>query len=420
MEAEIISVGTEITLGQIVNSNARFLADQLRRLDIESYWQTVTDDEPRRIKEAIVTAQKRADLIFICGGLGPTADDKTLSSTAQALGVDLATDEQQWQSIQDDFARRQVPMVADNIRQAYYLAGGEPLKNPVGLAIGSLLKQGHHTYVVLPGPPREFKAMVLQSLIPRLQQAQNGSHAIYSREMHFVGYPESALMTKLNKGIHVAGVLLTSYVQPDEIQVRATIHDVSQDEARQKLDAVEQGAIDLLGDYYFGSGEGITLAGRVVHLLKEHYLTITAAESLTAGMLQSTICSVPGASNVFNGGFVTYAATAKEQLLGIPHDLIKKYGVVSSETAEAMASQSAKQMHADVGLGLTGVAGPDSLEGYPAGTVWIGLYYRGSCSSVLLHLSSKMGRQSIRQNAVQRALLLVLRQLIKEKGTKVR
>ena len=420
MEAEIISVGTEITLGQIINSNARFLADQLRRLDIESYWQTVTDDEPSRIQAAIVNAQGRADLIFVCGGLGPTADDKTLASTAQALGVSLATDERQWQSIQADFARRQAPMVADNIRQAYYLAGGEPLDNPVGLAIGSFLQQGQHTYVVLPGPPREFKAMVLKSLVARLRQLQKGDHEIYSRVLHFVGYPESALMTKLNAGIKVPGVLLTSYVQPEEIQVRATIHDVGLDEAKQKLDQVEHRAIDLLGDYYFGSGEGISLAGQVVHRLRQEKLTITAAESLTGGMLQSTICSVPGASNVFNGGFVTYAAAAKEHLLGISADIIQHYGVVSSQTAEAMASKSAEKMHADIGVGLTGVAGPDALENHPAGTVWIGLSYRGQSSSVLLHLSSKMGRQSIRQNAVQRALLLVWRQLIKEKGTKVR
>ena len=132
MDAEIISVGTEITLGQIVNTNAQFLADQLRQLDIENYWQTVTDDNPKRIGLAIKQAQTRADLIFICGGLGPTDDDKTLASTAQALGVDLTIDDQQWQSIQQDFARRHATMVEENIRQAYYLAGGEVLDNPVG------------------------------------------------------------------------------------------------------------------------------------------------------------------------------------------------------------------------------------------------------------------------------------------------
>lgn len=420
MEAEIISVGTEITLGQIVNTNARFLADQLRQLDIESYWQTVTDDEPSRIKQAIQHAQTRADLIFICGGLGPTADDKTLASTAEALGVNLQIDRQQWQSIQEDFARRHATMVEENIQQAYYLAGGEVLDNPVGLAVGSFLKSANHTYVVLPGPPREFKAMVKESLIPRLQQDLGQGMAIYSRELHFVGYPESALMDKLNNAIKIPGVLLTSYVQPDEIQVRATIHDVKQDEARVKLDQVEKMANSLLGDYYFGSGEDITLVGQVVQLLKEKKLKITAAESLTAGLLQATICQVPGASEVFDGGFVTYAAEAKENLLGISADLIQEHCVVSSQVAEAMAKKSASKMKADIGIGLTGVAGPDTLENNPAGTVWIGIYNQGKTTTTLLHLSSKMGRQSIRENAVQRALLVVYRQLINGKGTKVR
>lgn len=420
MDAEIISVGTEITLGQIVNTNAQFLADQLRQLDIENYWQTVTDDNPKRIGLAIKQAQTRADLIFICGGLGPTDDDKTLASTAQALGVDLTIDDQQWQSIQQDFARRHATMVEENIRQAYYLAGGEVLDNPVGLAVGSFLKQADHTYVVLPGPPREFKAMVQKSLLPRLKQDLLQGHAIYSRQLHFVGYPESALMDKLNSSIKIPGVLLTSYVQPNEIQVRATIHDAGQTEAKVKLDQVEQAAVSLLGDYYFGSGENITLVGQVVKLLKEQHLKITAAESLTAGLFQDTICSVAGASKIFDGGFVTYAAQAKEQLLGISEQLIQANGVVSRQTAEAMAKYSAEKMQADIAVGLTGVAGPDSLEDHPAGTVWIGIYNQGQLSSHLLHLSSKMGRQSIRENSVQRALLMVYHQLIAKKGTKVR
>ena len=415
MEAEIISVGTEIILGQIVNTNARFLADQLRRLDITSHWQATIDDEPSRIVDAIHQAQQRADLIFICGGLGPTKDDVTMASVASALGVDLELDKGYWEQLQRDFKQRQVDLAAENIRQAYYLKGGQPLKNPVGLALGSIITQNHHTYVVLPGPPREFKAMVTQSLISQLQKINNG-RTIMSANLHFVGYPESSLMDEINRLLTpYPQIIATSYVQPDETQVRLTVYDLPKNDAQRLINEAQGIIIKELGQYYFGTGDGITLAGQVVHKLSRHHLTISAAESLTGGLFQATICSVPGASQVFNGGFVTYATRMKTELLGIPKELIDKYGVVSGEVAKAMAQACARQTSSELGIGFTGVAGPDSLDGHPVGEVWLGIQYGHQLLSRQLHLSQQMGREAIRRQSVQLGLLMILQLLRKVK-----
>ncbi|WP_295729877.1 competence/damage-inducible protein A [uncultured Limosilactobacillus sp.] len=407
MNAEIISVGTELTLGEITNTNARFLANQLRELDINCFWQTTIDDQQSRIVTAINQAKQRADLIFICGGLGPTADDVTMESVAKAVGTKLGLDKKYWQTVQADFKHRGIDFTHDNVRQAYYLDGGQELANPVGLALGSMIERSGHTYVVLPGPPREFQAMVKQSLMPQLKRLSNG-RTIMNRLLHFVGYPESTLMDDIHKILeHDTAVIATSYVQPDETQVRLTVFDHSIKESQQLLDYAETQIIEQLSDYYFGTGEGVTLAGQVVKHLKKKGLTLTAAESLTAGLFQSTICSVPGASQVFDGGFVTYATEMKTKLLSIPEQVIQQNSVVSGAVAGAMAQHSRQLTGADLGIGLTGVAGPDELEGHPVGEVWLGIDDGHQIITKQLHLSQQMGRQAIRHQSVQLGLLAI-------------
>lgn len=414
MKAEIITVGTEITLGQIVNTNVRILADQLRQLNIENHWQTTVDDDSQRIISAIHQAQKRADIIFICGGLGPTADDVTMQSVAQALHTSLKLDREYWTRLKKDFSFRQVTLAPENIRQAYYLAGGQPLANPVGFALGSVMDVKHQTFVVLPGPPREFSAMVESSLVPELRR-RSGQRTIESATLHFVGCPESTLMDKIQTILGPeTNVIATSYVQPDETQVRLTVHDMPKNNAEQLIDQAKDSIVDQLDDYYFGTGDGITLASQVIHLLVQHNLTITAAESLTGGLFQSTLCSVPGASQAFVGGFVTYATEEKTRLLGIPKETINQYSVVSGQVALAMAQQSREKAGADVGVGFTGVAGPDPLEGHPVGEVWIGIQVGGHSETHQLHLSQKMGRQAIRRQSVQLGLLDLYHQLKKQ------
>lgn len=408
MQAEIISVGTEIILGQITNTNARYLADQLRQLAIEAPWQTNVDDDPARIKQALATAKERANLIFICGGLGPTEDDRTMAAVGDYLGRQLRLDEDYWQQIKAQLEARSISATVspENIRQAYYLAGGTPLSNPTGLALGVYLKDGAHIYVVLPGPPHEFKPMVDQSLLPHLKADFGKGHQTYSALLHFVGRPESLLMQELASLGLDERLVVTSYVQPDEIQVRVTLHDVAKEEATSLLEQAIAKIARQEADYYIGRGAGVSMVSQLVALLKEKGLKITGAESLTGGLFQATLCSVAGASEVFDGGFVTYAASAKEQLLGVPVETVRQYGVVSKQTAEAMASGCQQKMGVDVGLSFTGVAGPDDLEGHPAGTVWLGLAIKGRpVESHLLRLPGQT-RQFVRQQSVQEGMRL--------------
>lgn len=413
MNAEIISVGTELVLGQVVNTNVPLLAKTLAKLDIAAPYQVIIKDERQQIEDAIEAAWRRADLIFVCGGLGPTADDVTLKSTAAALNTTLTTDQDHWQWIKQVFKRRQIKLLNENIQQARYLTGGQPLENPVGLALGSWYPTDGRVVVVLPGPPAEFKVMLEKSVEPRLVATFGSGRQIASRTMNFLGRPESTLMEEIGEATKkFSQVTVTSYVQPSRIQVRLTVPDLSAEEAERVLGETADAILKVDRPYFFGFGDDCSLVDQVVSLLKKQGKTITGAESLTGGMFQSTICSVPGASNVFNGGFVTYAAGAKEKLLGIAPEVINQHGVVSAETARAMAENSREKLDADFGLAFTGVAGPNALEGQVAGTVWLGLAIRGQQTQTkLLHLAKYSGRQEIRNLSVQYGLQMVYQQL---------
>lgn len=414
MDAEIITVGNEIVLGEIDNTNGRYIADCLRRNGLVARWQTTTDDQPKNITEAVKVALARVNLLFVCGGLGPTADDNTLAATAAALQTHLAIDEKQWQNIKQSFAVRKKSLLKENIRQACFLSGGEPLANPVGLAVGSWWQQGEKTVVVLPGPPREFQAMVNEEVIPRLVTLAGKQQVVADLVMHYYGVPESQLMSKIGLALaDNSAVTATSYVQPGEVQVRLTTVAANQQQADQRLQLARQTVLAHQAVGYFGDGQ-VSLVGEVVRLLKQRHQHMTAAESLTGGLLQSMICSVPGASEVFDGGFVTYAPEQKEALLGIDPQVIDKYGVVSCETAGAMADGCRAKIDADFGLGLTGVAGPDKLEGQPAGTVWVGLAGRNQpIQTRKLQLDPHTGRQAIRLQSAQAALMMLYEQLKK-------
>ncbi|WP_283587320.1 competence/damage-inducible protein A [Limosilactobacillus viscerum] len=415
MDAEIISVGTELALGQVTNTNAPLLAQTLTAMDIKAPYQVTVLDDANQIKDAIHTAQKRAGLIFVCGGLGPTTDDVTLRSTAAALETDLATDDQHWEWIKESFKNRKTELPPENIQQARYLAGGQPLANPVGLALGSWYDNGKQLVVVMPGPPSEFRAMLEKSVKPRLIEKYGTGRQITSRTLNFLGRPESLLMDEIEEATaDFTGMTVTSYVQPSQIQVRINVYDLPTEEAKALLDKVTAAILAVERPFYFGMGDKCSLAEVVVDSLKERGLTITGAESLTGGLFQSTICSVPGASNVFDGGFVTYAASAKEKLVGVDKDVIEKYGVVSSPTAAQMAEKSRQQLDADFGVAFTGVAGPDALEGNPAGTVWLGLAQRNQpVQTRELHLAAYNGRQEIRNLSVQYGLQMVYQALQK-------
>lgn len=411
MNAEIISVGDELQRGEITNTNSAYLAKKLNSLGITITSQVTVGDDPDAIVNCIQEVRNQSGLVFICGGLGPTADDVTLPAVARGLGAVLATDDQTWHHLLSIFSQRQIPVQPGNKRQAQYI--GELIPNSRGLALGSWIEKGKQRFVILPGPPSEFRSMVDQEVVPRIIREFGIQKMIKTRALHFLGRPESTLMSELKPVMDTfPDIAITSYVKPTNIELRLTTVANDEAEIKLKFDQVTKMILKKEDQYYLGMGEDFNLANRVVELLKQQKLKVTGAESLTGGLFQSTICSVPGASEIFDGGFVTYAAAAKIGLLGIPDSVIKQHGVVSSDTAKAMAEHSRRKLGADIGIGFTGVAGPDSLEGQPAGTVWIGMAYKGQEPvAKQLRLAGYLGRQEIRLLSVQYGLQMILQRI---------
>lgn len=417
MKAEIIAVGTEILTGQITNTNAQFLSEEFAKLGIDVFFQTAVGDNEERLLSVIDLASKRSELVVLCGGLGPTEDDLTKQTLAKYLGRDLVFDEQANKRLDEFFATRpQFARTANNERQAQLIEGSIPLQNSTGLAVGGVLEVNDVTYVVLPGPPSELKPMVLDSLVPLL----SGDHKqLYSRVLRFFGIGESQLVTVLTDLIdNQTDPTIAPYAKTGEVTLRLSTKADDVASAKAKLDALEHKILAKktlnnipLEQLLYGYGDDNSMARVVFDLLKEKHKTITAAESLTAGLFQSSIADFSGSSAVFNGGFVTYSIEEKSKMLHIPLEDLQEHGVVSHFTAEKMAEQSRLLTDADFGIGLTGVAGPDSLEGHPAGTVFIAIATREKVHSIRVVIGGR-SRSDVRYiatlyvfNLVRQALL---------------
>lgn len=417
MKAEIIAVGTEILTGQITNTNAQFLSEEFAKLGIDVFFQTAVGDNEKRLLSVIDLASKRSELVVLCGGLGPTEDDLTKQTLAKYLGRDLVFDEQANKRLDEFFATRpQFARTANNERQAQLIEGSIPLQNSTGLAVGGVLEVNGVTYVVLPGPPSELKPMVLDSLVPLL----SGDHRqLYSRVLRFFGIGESQLVTILTDLIeNQTDPTIAPYAKTGEVTLRLSTKANDVTSAKAKLDALEHKILAkktlnsiLLEQLLYGYGDDNSMARVVFELLKEKHKTITAAESLTAGLFQSSIADFSGSSAVFNGGFVTYSIEEKSKMLHIPLEDLQEHGVVSHFTAEKMAEQSRLLTDADFGIGLTGVAGPDSLEGHPTGTVFIGIATREKVHSIRVVIGGR-SRSDVRYIATLYAFNLVRQALL--------
>lgn len=407
MNAEIIAVGTEMLLGEIVNTNAQYVAKLLARYGVPSYYQTVVGDNSQRLTETIQLAETRSDIIFLMGGLGPTLDDLTKQTLAEHLGLDLKTDAKAVAKLKAWQQQTQKKMPANNLAQAYYIDHGEVLSNQVGLAVGSFLSWKNHHYFILPGPPRELIPMVDQAVEPRLAQLVGVQQVFASKMLRFFGIGESFIADQLQDLIaQQQNPTIATYIKDYEIGVRVTARASSKLAAAAILAPVVQEIKKRLADYYVGEGENRRLSDEVVDLLKTKQLTVTAAESLTAGLFQATLASVAGASDVFPGGFVTYANQVKSELLGIAPEVIEQNGVVSAEIAQQMAQFAALKLKTNFGLGFTGVAGPDELEGQPVGTVFIALANQQQSIAIQeYHFSGQ--RNEIRNRAVEAGLKML-------------
>ena len=418
MKAEIIAVGTEILTGQIVNTNAQFLSEKLAEIGVDVYFQTAVGDNEARLMSLLEIASSRSSLVILTGGLGPTEDDLTKQTLAKFLGKGLVFDPQAQEKLDVFFAHRpDYVRTPNNERQAQIVEGATPLPNETGLAVGGVSEVDGVTYVVLPGPPSELKPMVLNQLLPKLMTGTK----LYSRVLRFFGIGESQLVTILADLIdHQTDPTLAPYAKTGEVTLRLSTKAVSQEKADQALDILENQILDRqtfeglsLRDICYGYGEESSLASVVVEELKKRKKSITAAESLTAGLFQATLADFSGVSAVFNGGFVTYSLEEKSKMLDISEQELKEHGVVSEFTAKKMAEQARLKTQSDYGVSLTGVAGPDSLEGHPAGTVFIGLAHAKGTEVIKANIAGR-SRADVRQIAVMHAFNLVRKALLSD------
>lgn len=418
MNAEIIAVGTELLLGQIVNTNSQFLSTELAALGIDVYFQTVVGDNSGRLQQAIEIARSRADIILFTGGIGPTEDDLTKEGLAAALGRQIHIDQMAMDHVQRFFDDRKIVMTENNRKQALMLDGATPLPNEIGLAVGAALEQDGKFYIVLPGPPREMKPMFTDKAKPwLLQHALTNEMPIYSKMLKFAGIGESLLEDKLIDLIRAqTDPTIAPYAKEGEVTVRISTKAPSEREAMVKLDALEKKIQGILPEHMYANID-VPLEQLIVDWMADAGLTLSAAESCTGGLLMESITNIPGSASMFAGGIVCYSNDLKKKLLNVPAAMLEgpeAVGAVSREVAEVLADQVRMIADSDFGLSVTGVAGPGYSERKPVGLVFVGLAERGRKTEVY-ELNLKGTRENIRLRTVKALLYRLWRRLEERK-----
>jgi nicotinamide-nucleotide amidase len=408
---EIIAVGTELLLGSIANTDARDISRGLAEAGINCYYHTTVGDNRERLSEALRTARERADIIITTGGLGPTCDDITKQTVCDVFGVPLEMHQGTWERILRYFERVGKPVTENNRQQAMVPAGGAVFENDWGTAPGCGLQvKGGPLVYMLPGPPRECIPMFDKCLLPQLKE-MSGS-AIVSRNVNVFGMGESDAESILRPLMESSqNPTLAPYAKEGEVTLRVTASAQNQDEAFRLTVPVVEEVTRLLGDAVYGI-DTTSLAQAVLSLLDESRLKLAVAESCTGGMLSSRLTAVPGASKSYLGGVVAYARELKPALLNVPEETLVKYGAVSGEVASAMARGVCGATGAELGLGVTGLAGPScDGSGIALGTVCIALYDSrdGSCEEVVRNFGDE--RERVRNMSSLTALDLVRRKL---------
>ena len=411
--AEILCEGTELLLGDIVNTNAAYLSRKLAELGIAVYHQTVVGDNPTRLKAAFTSALEHADLVIVTGGLGPTCDDITRETAAELFGRELVLHEDILEQIEGYFKATCRNMTENNKRQAMVPVGAKILYNDRGTAPGLILEDEAEgkRMVLMPGVPKEMTAMYELSVLPYLK-AQSDS-AIASRNIHLFGIGESAAETILRKMMD-EGVnpTVAPYAKEGEVRIRVTARAESEEAALALCDGtVEEIRKTEVGQYIYGVDVG-SVEAALVAALRAAGKTIACAESCTGGLVAKRIVDISGCSDVFLGGAVTYANSAKEKLAGVSRKTLEAHGAVSEETAMEMARGIRLALGADVGVSTTGVAGPGGgTPEKPVGTVFIGLSTEDGETFKRLSLSSMRDRDYIRFVSASNALHFALKNL---------
>ncbi len=405
MTVELISVGTEILLGSIVNTNAAYLAEQCAGLGLSCYYQSVVGDNAERLALTLKCAMERADIVILSGGLGPTEDDLTKETAAKLCGSRLVDNEDWRKRISEFFDARGMKPTENNWKQAKVPEGAIVLDNPNGTAPGLIMEQKNVRIILLPGPPNELVPMFETSVKPYLEQLAPG--AIYSQTVKICGVGESKVETEIKDLIDAqTNPTLATYAKTGEVHLRVTASAGSEKEAKKLTKPMVKELKARFGADIYTTEDDVTLEKAVEDLLLANKLTLTCAESCTGGLLSARLVNVPGSSEVFKAGLVTYSNKAKRKLLNVKKSTLQKYGAVSAKTAEEMVKGAAFISKCDVTVATTGIAGPDGgTKEKPVGLVYIACSVKGKVTVKEYHFTGS--RAKVRESAVSAALTLM-------------
>jgi nicotinamide-nucleotide amidase len=410
MKAELISIGTELLLGEILDTNAQYISSKLPALGIDLFFVAKVGDNLGRLSQVIEQAWERSDLVLTTGGLGPTEDDLTREAIARVLGEEPEVDPELERQLRDFFGRRGVSMPERNVKQATLIPSARAIANPRGTAPGWWVERDGKIIVAMPGPPSEMERMWEKEVAPELERRTEGRRTVLvSRTLKTLGLGEGHIDEIVSPLLKSANPSIGVYARADGVHLRVAAKAPSKDEARQLIQPVEEEIRRLLGDVIWGADDD-TLEEVIGRLLKELDLTLATMESCTGGLLANTITNVPGSSAYFRGGLVSYATETKVAW-GVPREVIDQHGVISAECAMAMAQAARDGIGADIGIGITGVAGPDPQDDRPPGTVHIGLADELREPQSISYQFAQ-GREAVKRRAVTTALTLLRRTLV--------
>lgn len=415
MVVELICVGTELLLGNIVNTNAAYLSEKCALLGLSMYHQSVVGDNAERLKESLETALNRSDVVILSGGLGPTQDDLTKETAAEVMGIPLKEDPHSRERIEEYFKNSQYKVITDNNwKQALVPEGAIVLDNENGTAPGIIMEKNGKSVILLPGPPGELIPMFEEKVYDYLNKLQ--PEIIYSTMVRICGLGESFVENEIRDLIdNQTNPTIATYAKIGQVDLRVTAKATSEKEAAKLAKPMLKELVKRFGDHIYTMDEHKSLEEVIVHFLKERSLTLTTAESCTGGMIAARITDVPGASEVFKQGLVTYSNRAKRKLLDVKKTTLKEYGAVSEKTAKEMAKNGAFITGSDACVSVTGTAGPTGgTEEKPVGLVYIGCCYNNK--TVVKEFHFKGERQKIREQATANALILLRECILADKG----
>lgn len=409
MNAEIIAVGTEILLGDIVNTNAQFLSKKLAQMGISVYHQSVVGDNSNRLKEELNESFKRSDIVITTGGLGPTKDDLTKEIGAEYFNKEMILNEESLETIKNFFKKQGRKLSKNNEKQAYFPKDSIILPNNFGTAPGCIIEENNKYLIMLPGPPREIIPMFEQHVVPYFKKFNEG--VLISKVLKICGMGESQVVTEINHLIeNQTNPTVAPYAKENEVTLRLTAKASNEEDALSLIAPLEKEIKDILGDNIYGT-DSDTLEGVIGNFLIENNLSIATAESCTGGLLCGRLVNYPGISKCLVEGIVTYSNDSKMNRIGVKKETLENFGAVSEETALEMAKGVAKTSGADIGISTTGIAGPSGgTDEKPVGLVYIGYYIQGK--SFAKRFVFPGNRESIRNRTVTVALDYLRKNLI--------